>query len=143
MAGAADPLSFAALRYSRVAMWFHWTIAALIIANLLLGFLRDDVSRPAAAAMIYYHKATGLAILGLSLGRLLWRLTHRPPQFDPVLARWETMLARAAHWLFYVLNDRDPDHRLTGRLLGQGRSHRLFRPVRNPGAAPIKLRRRA
>jgi cytochrome b561 len=102
MADALDAMSLEGERYSRVAMWFHWTIAALIIVNLLLGFLRDDVSRETAASMMYYHKATGLTILGLSLARLAWRLTHRPPRFDPVLARWEVTLARIAHWLFYL-----------------------------------------
>src|SRR3712207_2682184 len=102
MASAVDALSLEGERYSRVAMWLHWVIAALIITNLLLGFLREDVSRETAATMMYYHKATGFTILGLSLARLLWRLTHRPPAFDPVLARWEVLLASAAHWLFYV-----------------------------------------
>ncbi|HEX8534661.1 MAG TPA: cytochrome b [Allosphingosinicella sp.] len=102
MSGAVDAMSLEGERYSRVAMWLHWVIAALIVANLLLGFLREDVPKPTAASMMYYHKATGFAILALSLGRLAWRLTHRPPAFDPALARWEVTFARTAHWLFYV-----------------------------------------
>jgi cytochrome b561 len=103
MADALDALSLEGERYSRPAMWFHWAIAALIVVNLLLGFLRDDVSQPVRASMMYVHKATGLAILALSLARLAWRLTHRPPAFDPVLARWEAALAGLVHWLFYAL----------------------------------------
>ena len=103
MASAVEALSLEGERYSRAAMWLHWVIAALIIANLLLGLLHEDFARPVRASMMFYHKATGLTILGLSIARLLWRLTHRPPAFDPVLARWEVTLARAAHWLFYVL----------------------------------------
>lgn len=103
MAGSAvEGLSLEGERYSRVAMWFHWVIAALIVANLLLGFLRDDVARSTAASMMYFHKATGLAILGLSLARLLWRLSHRPPAFDPALPQWEVTVAKVAHWLFYA-----------------------------------------
>jgi cytochrome b561 len=101
-----DPLGAMALedaRYSRVAMWFHWMIAALIILNLALGALHDKFGDSAEAAFIRPHKAIGITILVLSLGRLLWRLTHRPPDFDPVVARWEAGLARLVHGLFYFL----------------------------------------
>ncbi len=37
MASAVESLSLSAIRYSRVAMWFHWAIAALIVVNLLLA----------------------------------------------------------------------------------------------------------
>ena len=100
---AIEAMSLEAVRYSRVAMWFHWIIAALIVVNLLLGFFHEDFERPVRASMMAFHKATGLAILALSLGRLAWRLGHRPPAFDPVLARWEVLMARAAHALFYVM----------------------------------------
>jgi cytochrome b561 len=103
MASAVDAMSMSALRYSRTAMWFHWVIAALIIANLLVGFLHDDFARPVRSAMMAFHKATGFAILALSVARLVWRLGHRPPAFDPVLQRWEVALARGAHTLFYLL----------------------------------------
>jgi cytochrome b561 len=101
--GAVGALSLEGERYSRAAMWFHWIIAALIIVNLLLGFFRGEFDREARGTVMFLHKSTGFAILALSLARLGWRLTHRPPAFDPVLARWEVALARAAHGLFYVL----------------------------------------
>jgi cytochrome b561 len=103
MPGAAGPGTISPLRYSRVAIWFHWLIAALIITNLLLGFLHDDVSRPVRSWMMFLHKSTGFVVLGLSLARLGWRLGHRPPPFDPLLRPWEAKLARGTHWLFYAL----------------------------------------
>lgn len=90
-------------RYNRVSIWFHWSIAALIVVNLLLGFFREDIGDLTGRSVIYGHKATGFAILGLSVGRLLWRVGHRPPPFDAVMSRWEALLARATHWLIYVL----------------------------------------
>lgn len=92
-----------AVRYSRVAMWFHWVIAALVIVNLLLGLYHEDFSREARSWMMFFHKATGLTILALSLLRLAWRIGHRPPPLDAVLRPWEALLARTTHWLFYVL----------------------------------------
>lgn len=103
MASAADPSGQSAMRYSRVAMWFHWIIAALVAANLWLGFFHEDFGRDTRASMMFFHKAIGVTILGLSLARLLWRLGHRPPPFDTVLHPWEALLARLVHWLFYVL----------------------------------------
>lgn len=99
MATAAPDLS----RYSRVAVWLHWIIAALIVVNLLLGFFHEDFDKPVRSAMMSVHKATGLTILALTFARLAWRLGHRPPPFDPVMKAWEVAVARSVHWLFYLL----------------------------------------
>ena len=91
-----------AARYTRVAIWLHWIIAALVATNLFLGFFHEDFGRAATPWLMFYHKAFGLTVLGLTLFRLLWRLTHRPPAFDPALRRWEARLAGLIHALFYV-----------------------------------------
>lgn len=125
MASAADPLGQSALRYSRGAMWFHWIIAALVIVNLVLGLYHDDFGKAATAWIMFFHKATGILVLGLSVARLLWRLGHRPPPFDAVLRPWEALLARLTHWLFYVLMIAIP---LTGWALSSsnGRATNFF-----------------
>jgi cytochrome b561 len=89
-------------RYSRTAIWLHWVIAVLLIANLFLGFFHEDFDKPVRSAMMNVHKATGLTVLWLTLVRIAWRLRHRPPAFDAALRPWETGLARAVHGLFYV-----------------------------------------
>jgi cytochrome b561 len=99
MATLAPDLS----RYSRVAIWLHWIIAALIALNLILGFFHEDFGRPVRTTMMNVHKSTGFAILILTLARLGWRLGHRPPAFDPVMKAWEVGLARLIHGLFYLL----------------------------------------
>ena len=85
MATAAALGGEEALRYSRVAMWLHWLIALAVAVNLFLGFFHEDFERPTRAAMMWYHKATGLTVLALTLVRIGWRLGHRPPPFDPDL----------------------------------------------------------
>jgi cytochrome b561 len=95
--------ALAQARYSRTAVWLHWTIALLLIANLLLGFFHEDFEKPVRASMMFYHKAIGMAVLALTLVRLAWRLGHRPPAFDPVLRPWEKGLAKITNWLFYAL----------------------------------------
>jgi len=90
-------------RYSSGAIAFHWAIALLIIANIAIALVTDDWHGPARSAAIQIHKATGLTILVLSVARLVWRLAHRPPPFPAELRRWEAIVARTAHRLFYVL----------------------------------------
>jgi len=90
-------------RYSRVAVWLHWIIAGLIVVNLLLGFFHEDFERPVRAVLMGWHKSIGFTVIALTLVRILWRFTHRPPPFDPAMKRWEIGLARLVHGLFYLL----------------------------------------
>jgi cytochrome b561 len=73
----------------------------LIIANLASGLLHDAVERQ--VALIPFHKATGLTILVLSLLRLAWRFSWRPPPWPESLGRATLLVARATHAAFYVL----------------------------------------
>lgn len=85
--------------YTRVARWLHWIIGLLIIGNLAGGLLGDF-----APALIFpIHKSTGLLILALSLVRLGWRLTHRPPAYPASMAAWERTVGSVTHWIFYAL----------------------------------------
>jgi cytochrome b561 len=90
-------------RYSRVAVWLHWIIALLIVLNLLLGFYREEFDRPLRAMVVGWHKSIGFTVIALTLARILWRFTHRPPPFDPAMRKWEVCLARLVHGLFYLL----------------------------------------
>ena len=84
-------------RYTRVAIALHWIIAALIIYNLFSGLLRPVLPR----GFFVFHVSSGLTILILSVVRVVWRLTHKPPPFLP-MKTWEAMLAHGVHVLFYV-----------------------------------------
>lgn len=101
----------AVLRYSRVAMLFHWTIAALVIVNLAIGLLHDAIGGMAL------HKAVGLTVLGLTAARLGWRLLHRAPPLPAHTPGWERAAAHATHWTLYLLMVAMP---LTGWLMVSG-----------------------
>ena len=90
-------------KYSKIAILFHWLIAILIAANILLANLAEDLPRAARAAYMSPHKAIGLSILLLSVGRILWRLGHRPPPQPDKVAGWQAKAGLAAHISFYVL----------------------------------------
>ncbi len=88
-------------RYSWGAIWLHWSIAALVLVNLTLGLFHESLL-DGIKWVIPIHKSIGITVLALTLLRLGWRLTHRPPL--PVdMTRWERIGAKAVHWAFYAL----------------------------------------
>ncbi|QJB69412.1 cytochrome b [Parasphingorhabdus halotolerans] len=89
--------------YSTTAIWFHWIIAILIITNIGLAEFTEDMSREARGPYMDYHKAIGITILFLSIGRLGWRLGHKPPPLPANMPGWQTLLSKISHVLFYVL----------------------------------------
>jgi cytochrome b561 len=91
-------------RYDAVAMSLHWVIALLILLDfaLAMSFSQFDPGDVLYLPSAYdLHMAVGMCVLGLSVARVIWRLTHRrPPLPDMALPlRW---LACASHFLLYV-----------------------------------------
>ncbi|QPC99641.1 cytochrome b [Qipengyuania soli] len=93
----------AARRYSIGAMIFHWLIAILVIMNWRIAETAHHLKGADQMAVYGYHKAWGMLILALTVGRLLWRWTHPVPPLPADLKPWEAKLARAVHIIFYVL----------------------------------------
>jgi cytochrome b561 len=95
-------------RYSTVAIALHWMIAAAIVAQLasglwMVGAIRSSGSQALAFHAYQWHKSLGLAILALSLVRLVWRLANPPPSLPVAMTRIEMAAARITHALFYAL----------------------------------------
>ena len=90
-------------RYSKGAMIFHWVIAIAVIANWRLAEAAEHASKADAGWYWSQHKAIGITILLLTLGRLAWRFTHKVPPLPNNYAQWERLLARGTHVLFYVM----------------------------------------
>jgi len=90
--------------YTTVAIILHWLIAAAIIFQVILGWrMGDEAKGPATYAIFQLHKSIGITILLLSLARLAWRLTHRPPPHPAAQPRWETIASHVVHVAFYVI----------------------------------------
>lgn len=88
-------------RYSVVAIALHWAIAALLLANLAVGWRMTFLDAMAQYTMFQLHKSIGITVLILSLLRLAWRLTHRPPPLSADMQGWERLAAEATHWVLY------------------------------------------
>jgi len=90
-------------RYSLGAMIFHWLIAVLVIVNWRIAESAEHLEGAAKGAVFANHKALGMLILALTLGRLAWRFAHPLPKLPNNYAPWERILARTTHVLFYLL----------------------------------------
>lgn len=90
-------------RYSAVAMIFHWLIAIAVIANWRIAEAAEHAEMPEKISLFGTHKALGMAILALTLGRLVWRFAKPTPALSAGLAAWERALAKITHLLFYIL----------------------------------------
>lgn len=128
-------MSTAAPRYTAVAIVLHWAIALAIVFNLVLGFwMHITAEHGGASAAVFeafqLHKSVGLTVLALSVVRLLWRLTHKPPPLPAHMPGWEKAAALGTHWAFYALMFALP---LSGWLyVSSGWSHEAERPFNVP-----------
>lgn len=98
----------AAPRYTAMAIMLHWLQAVGLIALLVFGWYMAGLPfSPAKLKFFNWHKWAGVALLLVSVLRLLWRLTHRPPALPQAMAnampRWQHVAHHGVHLLLYVL----------------------------------------
>ena len=89
-------------RYSAVSLTLHWLIAALVVTQILLIVGHEATEGPASREFVNLHKSVGLTILVLTLARLGWRVANPAIPLPQAMPRWQKLLARATHVLFYV-----------------------------------------
>lgn len=104
--------------YGSVTRWLHWLTAGLIVIMLALGWGRELFPEGGERAIMSVHIGLGIAVLGLAVVRLAWRLLNpkRPPR-DPGLAG---RVATVVQWSLIALLLLLP---LTGWLLVSGGGH--------------------
>ena len=103
---ASHPEAAGQRRYNAIAVLLHWTIAALILVQIGLGWYMNDVlpdHSPAQDRIQTLHISVGLSTLLLILVRVGWRLAKPPPPLPAGTPAWERLLAGASHLLFYLL----------------------------------------
>lgn len=91
--------------YTAVAIVLHWSLALVLIAQIVLGLAMDRAGLPDVLAFSVFqiHRALGVLILFLVVMRIIWRVAHRPPAFPVARGVFETRLADGVHGLLYVL----------------------------------------
>lgn len=89
--------------YSRTAIALHWAIAALVLATIPLGWFGATYETEIAQSATNAHKSIGILILTLTLARVAWRLSHKPPALPETMAPALRWVAKITHVLFYTL----------------------------------------
>ncbi len=97
-----------AARYSTLAIVMHWLLAGVILSMFALGIYMTDLPfSPLRLKLYNWHKWAGISFLALTVLRLLWRVTHRPPALPERLTQsmpsWQTRAYHATHHLMYAL----------------------------------------
>lgn len=87
-------------RYSTVSLILHWLIAALVVTQVALVAGHEAIEGD--RALLNLHKSVGLSILILTLVRLGWRIANPALPLPEAMPRWQKLVARATHVLFYV-----------------------------------------
>lgn len=90
-------------RYTRTAILLHWLLGLALLGSFCVGLYMSDLPlSPQRLKLFNWHKWAGITILALSLLRLAWRLTHRPPADLPMPA-WQVSVAHWTHRGLYLL----------------------------------------
>ncbi|CAA2155362.1 hypothetical protein MBRA_01010 [Methylobacterium brachiatum] len=94
-----------ARRYSAVAILLHWASALGVLALIGMGLIMTHAGlAPMRQFQLYqWHKSVGITVLALTVLRVLWRLTHRPPPHPAGMPAHERVAASTAHGLLYLL----------------------------------------
>lgn len=91
-------------KYSKTAMSLHWLMAIAIAAGWVMGnYMVDLKFSPDKLQLYNWHKWIGATAFLLALVRIVWRLTHRPPEPLSGQPRWQTQAAAITHALLYLL----------------------------------------
>src|SRR5688500_4516402 len=95
-----------AVRYRSIVVWIHWITAAVVVAQVAVGFAFHrlyEQGTPERMELFAWHKTIGATILFLALIRLAVRLMNPPPPYPSDFPPWERFLAVWNHRLFYIL----------------------------------------
>lgn len=95
-------------RYTPVAIALHWLLGLAILGMFAVGvFMADLPFSPLRLKLYNWHKWAGVTFLALSVLRLVWRLTHRPPalpaSIEQAMPSWQLRAYHATHYLMYAL----------------------------------------
>jgi len=95
-------------RYSITAIVFHWLLALVIIGTFCVGLYMSGLPFSVQRVkLINWHKWAGITILTLSVLRLLWRLSHKPPPLSPqmlaAMPMWQRAAVHVSHLGMYAL----------------------------------------
>lgn len=97
-----------AARYSHTAIVLHWVLGLTILGLFGMGLYMTSLPfSPARLKLYNWHKWAGITLLALSVLRVLWRATHRPPALPASIAKampaWQHWAHHGTYYVMYAL----------------------------------------
>lgn len=90
--------------YDPVAKSLHWLTAVLLFCQFPIAWTMPEIHRDTVPErMINLHLSFGAVILAVMVLRLIWRVTHAAPPYEPGIPRWQIGASHALHWTLYFL----------------------------------------
>jgi cytochrome b561 len=91
--------------YGAVPQMLHWITLVLVLLAWFLGQFDDIFPKGAArTASLFVHNTAGLAVVGILVVRLVWRLVDSPPPIEQtILGAWLDRAGRLIHYVLYAL----------------------------------------
>ena len=91
-----------------MAIVLHWLLALVILGMFGVGLYMSNLPvSPLRLKLYNYHKWAGISFLALTVLRLVWRITHRPPALPAAIEKampaWQTRVHHATHQVLYAL----------------------------------------
>jgi cytochrome b561 len=87
-------------RYSAVAVFLHWGVAAAIVGQLSLGWWMQEIPKGVDGSRAWWfnlHKSMGLLLAAFILVRLAWRVTNGAPPLPASIGPWQQKAAAVSH----------------------------------------------
>lgn len=108
MTSATAPAAAPARRYTRTAMLLHWVLGLALVGLFGVGLYMTGLPfSPQRLKLYNWHKWAGITLLMLSVLRLIWRATHRPPALpatvQDAMPAWQRVAHHGTHHLLYLL----------------------------------------
>ena len=102
------PINTPPSRYSLVAIVLHWVLGLALLGMVGVGvYMADLPFSPLRLKLYNWHKWAGMSILALSVLRVVWRATHRPPALPANIAQamplWQHLAHHGTHYAMYAL----------------------------------------
>lgn len=90
--------------WGAVAKFLHWSIAALIFLQFVLGWMAVTWRlSPTKLQLFIWHKSFGILVLALVVLRLLWRFANPTPALPLDTRSSERRAAHGFHFALYAL----------------------------------------
>lgn len=97
------PLKNTAERFGHMARSIHWLSALIVLSLLSMGFIMAEMPfSPFKLELYGFHKSFGMLVLGLTLMRVIWKVTNISVNHLPSHTALERLLAKTIHIVLYI-----------------------------------------